>query len=76
MAFQNNRLRFGKLTMDDTNLTLIDMDPADPMDFFLDHYKEQLVAGYTKIAPNFQLRVFMKDYDKLKHARSSVPKSQ
>ena len=45
--------------------TITDMDPADPMDFFLDHYTRQLAAGYTKISSNFQLRVFMKDYDKI-----------
>jgi len=26
-------------------LILIDMNPNDPLDFFLDHYKEQLSAG-------------------------------
>ena len=39
------------------------------MDFFLDHYKEQLAEGYTKITPSFQLRVFMKDFDKLGPAK-------
>jgi hypothetical protein len=65
MALRGNRLRFGKLTMDDTDMLLIDMDPADPFDFFLDHYVDQLVAGYTKIKKDNGLRVFMKDYDKL-----------
>ena len=49
MAFRKNRLQFGKLLMTDADLILIDMDPGDPFDFFLDHYKEQLSAGYTKI---------------------------
>lgn len=65
MSYQGNRLRFGKLTMDDADVILYDMNPADPMDFFLDHYKEQLAAGYTKITTNFQVHVFLKDYDKL-----------
>ena len=69
MSYQGNRLRFGKLTMDDADLTIYDMSPADPMDFFLDHYKEQLAEGYTKITPSFQLRVFMKDFDKLGPAK-------
>jgi len=58
-------LRFGKLTMEPTDLTLIDMNPADPFDFYLEHYKEQLVAGYSKTTPTFGLRVFMKDFNKL-----------
>ena len=71
MAYKNNRLRFGKLVMNDTDLILIDMDPNDPFDFFLDHYKEQLSTGYTKITPESGLRVFVKDYNKLRPAKAS-----
>jgi hypothetical protein len=66
MAYRGNRLKFGKLTMEDTDMVLIDPDPRDPFDFYLDHYKDQLVAGYTKTTPSFGLRVFMVDYNKLK----------
>jgi hypothetical protein len=66
MRYQGNRLRFGKLTMSDTDLTLLDMDPDDPFDFYLDHYKEQLVAGYSKTTPTFGLRVYMPDFNKLR----------
>ncbi|GAC1663858.1 MAG: hypothetical protein NVS9B4_18950 [Candidatus Acidiferrum sp.] len=66
MSYRGNRLRFGKLTMVDTDMTLVDMDPADPFDFYLDRYKEQLAAGYSKITPTFGLRVFMKDFNKLR----------
>ena len=72
MSYRGNRLRFGRLTMDDADVVLYDMDPADPMDFFLDHYREQVAAGYTKISTNFQLRVFLKDFDKLGQARSTA----
>jgi hypothetical protein len=68
MAFRYSQFRFGKLTMDDTDMVLIDMDPKDPFDFFLDHYKEQLEAGYTKTTAQWGLRVFMKDYNKLRSA--------
>jgi hypothetical protein len=66
MAYRDNELRFGKLTMHDTDMILIDMDPQDPFDFYLDHYKDQLVAGYSKTTPTFGLRVFMQDHNKLK----------
>ncbi|HYX53465.1 MAG TPA: hypothetical protein VE783_08430 [Candidatus Limnocylindrales bacterium] len=66
MAYHGNRLKFGKLTMEDTDLVLIDPDPRDPFDFYLDHYQEQLTAGYTKTTPQFGLRVYMVDYSKLK----------
>jgi hypothetical protein len=65
MTYQGNRLRVGTLTMDNADVTIYDMDPSDPMDFFLDRYKEQLAAGYAKITTDFQLRVFIKDFDKL-----------
>jgi hypothetical protein len=65
MAYKNNRLRFGKLLMHDADLILIDMDPNDPLDFFLDRYKEQLSAGYAKLTPDSGLRVYIKDYNKL-----------
>ena len=65
MAYHGAVLRFGKLTMHDTDLVLIDSDPNDPFDFYLDHYREQLTAGYTKTTPQFGLRVYMVDFDKL-----------
>lgn len=71
MAYRGNRLKFGKLTMEDTDMILIDPDPRDPFDFFLDHYKDQLMAGYTRIAPGFGLRVYMVDYNKLKRTGAS-----
>jgi len=76
MAYKNNRLHFGKLVMNDTDLIIIDMDPKDPLDFFLDHYKEQLSAGYTKTTPDSGLRVFIKDYNKLHPAKASPSNSR
>src|ERR1700686_5175520 len=70
MAYKKNRLRFGKLVMNDADLILIDMDPNDPLDFYLEHYKEQLSAGYTKITPGSGLRVYIKDYNKLHPAEA------
>ena len=70
MSFRGNRLRFGKLTMTDVDMILIDMDPTDPFDFFLDRYKDQIAAGYSKISSNSALRIFVKDFNKLR--KSSV----
>ena len=69
MAYRGARLRFGKLTMSDADMILIDMDPKDPFDFFLDHYKDQLVAGYSKTTPENGLRVYMPDFNKLRPAQ-------
>jgi hypothetical protein len=66
MSYHGNRLQFGKLLMRDTDMVLIDPDPRDPFDFYLDRYKDQVVAGHTKITPAFGLRVYMVDFNKLK----------
>jgi hypothetical protein len=73
IAFRHGEMRFGKLTMHDADLIMIDMDPRDPFDFFLDHYQEQLVAGYSKSTMAYGLRVYTKDYDKL-HKSSTAAK--
>jgi hypothetical protein len=65
MAYHDNEIRFGKLVMNESDLILIDMDPKDPFDFYLDRYKDQLAAGYTKTTLDFGLRVYTRDYNKL-----------
>ena len=72
MAYHGNRLQFGKLIMNDTDLVLIDPAPQDPFDFYLDHYSEELTAGYTKITPQNGLRVYMVDFNKLKKKTESA----
>lgn len=72
MAYRGGGLRFGKLTMNDADLVLIDMDPQDPMDFYLDQYKRQLEAGYSKITSAFGLRTYCRDYNKLNQHRSGA----
>jgi len=74
MAFRHSDMRFGKLTMHDSDLIMIDMDPGDPFDFYLDHYQDQLVAGYSKSTPQYGLRVHTRDYNKLK-SRRPAPKT-
>jgi hypothetical protein len=74
MAFRHGVLRFGKLTMHDADLIMIDMDPQDPFDFYLAHYQEQLVAGYTKSTREYGLRVYTRDYNKLRgHQAKHLP---
>jgi hypothetical protein len=62
-------LRFGKLTMDGTDLELIDLDPGDPFDFSVDHWDEMLVAGFSKNQPNQGLKTYMPDYGDLQAGR-------
>jgi hypothetical protein len=65
MFFRGGTLRFGKLTMRDTDLLIVDAEPATPFDFFLERYNQQLVAGYSRNTPDHGLIVTMPDYGKL-----------
>ena len=62
LFFHGGTLRFGKLTMSDTDLQLIDTHPADAFEFSLPRYKETLTKGYSKVTATGGLKVYMPDY--------------
>jgi hypothetical protein len=64
--WRGSQLSFGKLTMSDTDLELVDTDPKDPFDFSIDGWNAQLVAGYSKTLPDRGLKAFMPDYNDLR----------
>jgi hypothetical protein len=63
--FSGGVITFGKLTMADADLQLIDLDTKDVFDFFPARYSRQLVAGYSKNTPRHGLTTYMPDYDDL-----------
>jgi hypothetical protein len=63
--WRGGQLSFGKLTMTETDLELVDADPGDAFDFSVDRWNEQLVAGYSKITPERGLKAHMPDYNDL-----------
>ena len=73
MYFRGGNLRFGKLTMADADLALIDQDAKDPFDFSLERYNDQLVAGYSKNTPSRGLKTFMPDANDLRAKTAAVP---
>ena len=64
--FGDSSIRFGKLTMSQADLMLVDADPKDTFDFSPARYNAQLVAGYSKNTPTGGLRTFMPDLDDLR----------
>ena len=62
--FRGGQIRFGRLTMANADLQLIDADPSDPFDFYPEKYNEQLVAGYSRNTGDGALRTTMPDYNK------------
>jgi hypothetical protein len=65
IQFRGGTMQFGKLFMVHADMEVVDMSPGDPFDFDIDHYREQLVAGYHKTLPDDGLLVFMPDLNKL-----------
>jgi hypothetical protein len=65
MYYRGGTLRFGKLTMTDTDLMLVDEDSKDPFDFSPGRYNEQLMAGYSKNTRNRGLITHMPDLNDL-----------
>jgi len=72
MSFEGGPVRFGKLLMESSDLTVLDLDPADPLDWNQGRYKDQLVAGYSKITRNFGLRAYVKDFAKLPRSSAAA----
>jgi hypothetical protein len=65
MFYSGGTVRFGKLLMLDTEMQIVDLDPADPFRFDLSRYNSQLIAGYSRTLPDLGLEVFMRDIDKV-----------
>jgi hypothetical protein len=61
MAFRHGTLRFGRLTMSDADLEIDDIDPGNPLAFSLEHYNDQLVAGYSTSTAGHGLVVHLPD---------------
>lgn len=66
MLYQGRVLRFGKLTMNATDLQIVDGDQKDPFDFFLAHLNDQLVAGTSRNLRDYGLITTMPDYSDIK----------
>jgi hypothetical protein len=70
--FRGGTLRFGKLTMVDTDLLIHDANETDPFDVYFKEYNRQLVAGHSKNLLNFGLRTWMVDYHRLGDSAQTV----
>jgi hypothetical protein len=73
MAYRCGTVRFGKMTMADAELLVVDADPSDPFDFDEAGYQRQLMAGYSRTLPSLGLEVFMPDAAKVGSAAVTGP---
>lgn len=78
LYFRGGTIRIGKLFMVHADLELIDETPEDPLDFNIDEYARQLVAGYVKNTVAHGLIVHVPDLNALpavaaRSATATVP---
>ena len=69
MYYRGGSLRFGRLTMQNADMLIVDLNPSDPFAFDLDLYSKQLVAGYSRTLPGMGLEVYMRDIDNVSEKR-------
>lgn len=48
MYYRGGTIRFPKFIMEDADIQVVDGDPGDPLDYSLEHYFEQIVAGQSR----------------------------
>jgi hypothetical protein len=61
LRLQGGTLDFGKLTMNDVDLIMIDISKDPWFDLDLTNYQKQLTNGYTRVTPDSGLQIFMPD---------------
>ena len=65
MRLRGGTVNFGKLTMRNTDLLLVDTSQDDWLNFDVTHYQQQLVNGQTHITPQAGLEIFIPDISKI-----------
>ncbi|MDP2310814.1 MAG: hypothetical protein Q8P18_32650 [Pseudomonadota bacterium] len=58
----------GKLTIRDTAIKLVDLDPTDPLRLAIDAINAQIAAGFVKITETGDMTTFLPDADQLEDA--------
>lgn len=71
MRLRGGTINFGKITMDNADLFLIDMSQDDWFEFDLGNYQQQLVNGFARMTPQAGLRFFMPDITKIPKTESN-----
>jgi hypothetical protein len=71
LRLSGGSIDFGKLTMHDVDLIMIDISKDPWFDLDLANYQEQLVNGYTRMTPQAGLQIFMPDLRDIKNPKKS-----
>jgi hypothetical protein len=65
LRLNDGTIDFGKLTMHQVDLIMVDLSNDAWFDLDLNNYQNQLVNGYTRMTPQAGLQIFMPDLDTL-----------
>ena len=60
-------VEFGKLTMHNTDLFVIDTSQHEWFEFDLANYQQQLVNGYLRLTPTAGLQIYLPDISTSRH---------
>ncbi len=71
LRLHDGTIDFGKLTMHQVDIIMIDISNDAWFDLDLTHYQDQLVNGYTRMTPQAGLQIFMPDLDKIPHNKAN-----
>src|SRR5262249_23531640 len=71
ISLQGGTLEFGKLTMHDADIAMIDISQDEWFRFDLTRYQQQIVNGHTEMTPQAGLRIFMPDIDRVLATKSN-----
>jgi hypothetical protein len=65
ISLRGGTVEFGKLTMHDADIAMIDISQDEWFKFDLTRYQQQIVNGHTDMTPHAGLRIFMPDIDRV-----------
>lgn len=71
LRLSGGSIDFGKLTMHNVDLIMIDISKDPWFDLDLANYQDQLVNGYTRMTPQAGLQIFMPDLRDIKNPKKS-----
>ncbi|HEX4771931.1 MAG TPA: hypothetical protein VH351_13920 [Bryobacteraceae bacterium] len=69
LSLKGGALNFGKLTMNDVDLMMIDISKDPWFDLDLVNYRTQLSSGYTRMTAQMGLQIFMPDLREVQPAK-------
>jgi hypothetical protein len=62
MMIRGGTLKIARIFIVNAETEMVDANPRDPLDFYLDHYYEQMMAGSSHALPDYGVEYVLPDY--------------